>query len=1060
MEKLGKNDLLEIFVFGGLTIKASGVAVGGLASRKAEALLAYLACTGRTQAREVLAELLWDDRSQAQALANLRVILNSLRQALGPYLIINRLDVGLNEDSPYWLDAAELEKALAALQPSANRKAALTAPELANIAKALALYQGDFLDGFFLRDCQGFEEWQLAERERWRLQVIESQYHLIAGYQALGEPMSAIQWARRLLQLDPLQEEGHRQLMRLLAITGQRPAALMQYELCRQVLAEELGVDPGEETVSLYHQIHSGDLTGSRPNLAQAAGAEISGEKPRPPVLPAPPRHNLPTPANSFVNRHQEVAQIITYLNNPACRLLTLVGPGGIGKTRLAIEAGRRIAADLSPASSEAAADSPRFPDGIYFVPLDSLNSAEFLVSTLANALRFSFYSGADPTGQLLDFLREKDLLLVLDNLEHILAQADLLVDVLAQAPRVKILAVSRERLNLSEEYLLPVRGLLAPAAEKDSEIDSLPENQAALQLFLQRAQAVYPDFDPSGPDRADIARICRLLEGIPLAIELAAAWVRLLSCQEIAREIAQNLDFLVTSLRNVPQRHRSLRAVFDSSWQLLSDQERTLFRDLAVFNGGFERDAAERVTGASLPLLLALVDKSLLYRTETGRFLRHTLLYQYAAEKLAEAPQEKALIEARHCDYYLTFLQQREPLLKGGGQQAALAEISSEIENVRASWYWAIAQKQLGAIARAVDSLFHFYEMRSWFQEGAEVFGRAAMSLSGAGDDRLLGMLLARRGWFTFQLGQHEEAKAWLKHSLELLREDNGRREIGFALNYLGAVHQHLGEFALARQYLLESQAVCAESGDQFGLSIALNVLSQVAYLQGDYAESSRLCQESLALKREIGDRRGMAFSLRNLGLVAYALLDYQAAQDFFQESLAICREMDDRRGIGLCLNHLGDVARASASFEEARQLYQDSLTIFREIGNQWGVVSAQIRLGHAAYVLGEYPVAQLSFSRALKTALDIQAVPVALEALVGIAGLLSKGEDTERERAVELLGLVLNHSAAPKDSRDSAARLLAELESRLPAGVVAAAVARGQASPLEAVAKQVPEG
>ena len=1053
------NDLLEIFVFGGLTIKRNGAAVGGLASRKAEALLVYLACTGRTQAREVLAELLWDDRSQAQALANLRVVLNSLRQALGPYLTISRLDISLNEDSPHWLDAAELEKALAVLQPPFGRKAALAPPELANVARALALYQGDFLDGFFLRDCQGFEEWQLVERERWRLQVIEAQYHLIAGYQAQGETMSAIQWARRLLQLDPLQEEGHRQLMRLLAITGQRPAALMQYELCREVLAAELGVEPGEETVALYHEIHSGDLTGSRPGPAQAASAEISSETLRPAVLPAPPRHNLPTPANSFVNRYEEVAQVIAYLNNPACRLLTLVGPGGIGKTRLAIEASRRIAASLASTSSEAGADGPGFPDGIYFVSLDSLNSAEFLVSTLANALRFSFYSGTDPTSQLLDFLREKNLLLVLDNLEHILAQMDLLVDILAQAPMVKILAVSRERLNLSEEYLLPVRGLLAPAAEKSPEVNPAPENQAALQLFLQRAQAVYPDFDPSGQDMADVARICRLLEGIPLAIELAAAWVRLLSCQEIAREIDQNLDFLVTSLRNVPQRHRSMRAVFDSSWQLLSDQERTLFRDLAVFNGGFERDAAERVTGASLPLLLALVDKSLLYRTETGRFLRHTLLYQYAVEKLAEAPQERAVVEARHCDYYLTFLQVREPLLKGGGQQAALAEISAEIENVRASWYWAIAQKQLGVITRAVDSLFHFYEMRSWFQEGAEVFGRAAMSLTGAGDDRLLGMLLARRGWFTFQLGQHEEAKVWLKHSLELLREVNGRGEIGFALNYLGAVHQHLGEFTLARQYLLESQSVCAEIGDQFGLSIALNVLSQVAYLQGDYAESRRLCQESLALKREIGDRRGMAFSLRNLGLVAYALQDYQAAQNFFQESLAICREMDDRRGIGLCLNLLGDVSRATASFQDARQLYQDSLSIFREIGNQWGLVSVQIRLGHAASVLGEYLVARSSFNRALKTAMDIQAVPIALEAVVGVASLLAKGEDKERERAVELLGLVLDHSAAPKSSRDSAARLLTELESRLPAGVVAAAVARGHTSLLEAVAKQVAE-
>ncbi len=1040
------TDLLEIFALGGLTLKRNNAPVAGLASRKAEALLVYLACTGQPHSREVLADLLWDDRSLAQGLANLRVLLTSLRQALEPFLTITRHEVVFNQESFYRLDVSQLEQGLAQARAERSRKGRLAEEELARLAQVITLYQGDFLQGFYLRDCQGFEEWQLAERERLHLRVIEGHYHLIEGYLLLEEYSTGITWARQMLQLDPLQEEGHRQLMRLLALSGQRPAALAQYELCRKVLVEELGVEPARETVALYEQVRAEELGGSRLAPTRPANGHPA----------APDRilfQNLPTAANSFVNRVQEVGQIVGTLRDPTCRLLTLVGPGGIGKTRLAIEASRQIAANLAgaPAPEDQAAE-PALADGIYFIALDSLSSAEFLASTLADALNFSFYGGTDPASQLISFLREKQMLLVLDNLEHLPEGVHLLGALLKQAPQVKILAVSRERLNLQEEYLLAVRGLELPAG------DSAAAPSSAVELFLQRAQAIYPGFKPAAAERVEIERICHLLEGIPLAIELAATWVRLLSCREIAEEIDRSLDFLVTSLRNVPERHRSLRAVFDSSWQLLRPEERNLFRRLAVFRGGFQRQAAEQVVAASLPHLLALVDKSLIYRTEIGRYMRHVLLWQYAAEKLEDAPAEKARVQARHCHYYATFLREREAALRGGKrQQEVLAEIRADIENVRTSWYWAVEQGQTGAIEQAMDSLFHFYDMSSWFQEGAEVFGQAVTGLENRADKLLHGRLLARQGWFTFQVGQQEQAKARLRQGLALLREVSGtgqaRRESGFALNYLGAIHQHTGEHALARQYLLESLAICQEEEDIFGLSIALNILSQVAYLQGDYSQARRLGQESLSLKQDIGDRRGIAFSFRNLGLVAYAAAEFPEAQSFLQESLTIYREMSDQRGVALCLNHLGDVCQATSAYQEAMELYEESLTIFREIGNQWGLIAAYTKLGHMACRQEEYRLGQEYLTRALKMALDIHDLPAALAVLVELAALRA---NSDKLRALEMLSLTLHHPIASKETRDRATHLLADLASRLPAETVAAALERGQKGTPEGILKE----
>ena len=660
--------MLKISVLGKLTLTLNDKPISDLA-RKAEALIIYLACTAQPHERETLATLLWSEHSQERAMTSLRVLLTNIRRIIPLHLTITRQTIAFNQESAHWLDVAELENALTSAEETYPPDDPLSKPALDQLAESLKLYQGEFLSGFHVRNSEGFEEWVLVEREQLLLKVITALHNLVNDYTILGYFDRGIEQANRLLQLDPLREEAHRQMMSLLAYSGQRPAALAQFETCQRILAETLDIPPMPETVALYEQIHAGELTASplNPTSPQTV-SPVTASPADTPSASLPPIH-VPTPPTPFIGRDDELQQIGQLLQDPACRLITIIGPGGIGKTRLATEAALQTETYGFAGSLPAVENEALFAHGVYFIGLTALSSADLLVPTIAHALNFSFYSGEDVADQLVNFLREKHLLLVLDNFEHLMGGIDILAAILHQAPYVKLLVVSRERLNLQGEHLLPVQGLTFPASENGT-LNQNRKNLAgysAINLFVQQATAIQPDFVLDETDTGCVTHICRLVEGIPLAVELAAAWIRMLSCQEIAQEIEQNLDFLTTSLRNVPERHQSLRAVFDYSWQLLPSREKEIFMKLAVFRGGFQREAAQQIVGASLLDLLALVDKSLLRRTSEGRFESHLLLLQYGIEKLEEHPAEKALVEAKHSDYYLTHLQTREAALQGG---------------------------------------------------------------------------------------------------------------------------------------------------------------------------------------------------------------------------------------------------------------------------------------------------------------------------------------------------------------------------------------------------------
>jgi DNA-binding SARP family transcriptional activator len=526
-----------------------------LPTRKGLALLAYLAMTQVAHSRQTLAALLWPESDTNLALGSLRQTLWQLRKNLkGEWLIADEEKVLLNSSVALWADATRLMETVAACSTHGHEQEEICSECVPLLEEAVALYQGDFLAGYSLQDSAPFDEWHFFQAEEMRRKVAWALQKLVAFHSSVQAYLPAIDYARRWLALDSLYEPAHRALMRLYAESGQQAAAVRQYRLCVDTLHSELGVEPEPETQALYQAIRDGELSGTH---------GVAAFVPQPQTA----QHNLPIQLTPFVGREKELAQLAQLLAGPTCRLLTIVGLGGMGKTHLAIQA--------------AFAQVANFADGVWFVPLASVNDPALLPSHIADLLKMPNMGGGDTESHLLRNLKEKSLLLVLDNFEHLLNAVGLIAHILAEAPGVKLLVTSRERLRLAEEFLLPLRGLSVPAPEEGGQAQVQFDS---VELFAQQARQLHPSFAVDSSNAADITQICRLVDGMPLGIKMAAVWLRVLSLPEIVAEIQQSLGFLTTDLRNVPEQHRSMQTVFDSSWRLLGQEEQQLLVRLALF--------------------------------------------------------------------------------------------------------------------------------------------------------------------------------------------------------------------------------------------------------------------------------------------------------------------------------------------------------------------------------------------------------------------------------------------------------------------------------------------
>jgi predicted ATPase len=626
----------------------------------------------------------------------------------------------------------------------------------------------------------------------------------------------------------------------------------------------------------------------------------------------------------------------------------------------------------------------------------------------------------------------------------------------------VKLLATSREIVGLQGEWVFEVQGLPVP----ESGPAQAAMQDTSVELFLQRARRAHVGFDATPQDYPPIVHICRLVDGNPLGIELAAAWVRTLSCEEIAQEIERGLDFLSLSARDLPARHRSMRAVFEHSWKLLTDEEQLVLARLSVCQGGFRREAAEVVAEARLSTLSTLVTKSLIRRSGTGRYDLHELIRQYAADQCTQCSEEQAAAQGRHSRYYLEYFGRADGRLRSFAQRETLAELTAEMDNFRAAWDWAVTNGEFATIEQTMRLMVWFYDTLGWFQEGLDTLGRAVSALDTSfgqsppdrADQVALGHILTARSFLAYRLGQYDQAQAMLERSLEMLRPLNEPRVEVESLYFLGQVMEVTGNYAKALELYSEGLEVATAIGDRFFTTLCLiNLNGLVAITPGTIKPESthERLQSAVADCRLIGEPRLTAFGLRILSQSALTLRRYDEARAVLEESAALNSTVGDRWGLGSAYRGLGVVAQAQGKHQQAVVIFHKSLDTFTELGGSWWVARVLAEMSRSLFALENNAEAERVLRESLRIANDIHGTPVALEALAEFASLQAKQGD--REQALEMLWMVLNHPASLHETKERAARLRAELEAQLTSEQVEAALARAQAKTIEAVVDEV---
>jgi DNA-binding SARP family transcriptional activator/predicted ATPase len=929
--------MLVLHLLGGLQIMLNEKPVTGFVSSKVQALLCYLALThSQAHLRSSLATMFWGDMPDEDAATNLRQAVANLKRLLEPYFDITRQTIAFNADTPHWIDVHTFEK-----------------------TRDVTLYTGELLAGFGVADAPDFDDWLTNERERLHELALSILREQAALQRAQGDDEGAMSSLNRLLRLDPLQESAHRQLMMLLATSGQRAAALAQYEKCREILKRELNLEPEAETARLYERIRTAQRIATLPNET--------------------------TP---FIGRTKELNELIHRLQDPTCHLITIVGLGGMGKTRLAL----RLAHQQCNCMLH----------GAVMVNLTSIRTLDSFLSALMTTLRLQMMAQTNPRAQLIDFLREKHLLIVLDNVEQLVEVInDFLQELTRTAPDLKIVMTSRQRFNVRGEWTLVLDGL--PIHEAFDETQLPP----AQSLFWETARRVRGDDLLTQKSAQAVQQICELVQGMPLAIELAAAWSRLLTVEELAQEIASNVTILEAHTQPGEERHRSLRAVFDYSWQLFSAQEQRVLMALALFPGGFTRSAAQAVAGASIAVLLGLSDKMLVQRQGEGRFMLHEMLRRYLAEKLGES-SDLERVQNAYLEYFIHFLQQRHTRLKTGEQQTLLDEITQETDNLQFAWDTAVGTRNTEVLMALIPGLSLFYDLKTNWRVAAAMFQHAESAVNPADTDnyglwlshlslatsrldqpelsaataqRCLAILsrnnpahlpsIARAlmvlGYLEGLRGAHETALAYLEDALALRHQLGDDWDIAQCLMRLASAHAvraqieaHSGEAHEMQSHLEKARPLAQKAlslsgrlGDQFLTARLQTMLANIALLEGHIDESTDLHRVNLGFYEAVGSLDGLCMTLNGIGNTAMMHENYRDAIPYYLEAISLARQIGARAWEANTLNNLAVASFRLEDLPTARHYYQQSQAIFHDLGHDQYVEMIQKDIDTIDYTL-----------------------------------------------------------------------------------------------------------
>ncbi len=827
--------------------------------RKALALLIYLAMTRQIARREWLASLLWPDAPLSRGLSNLRTAIWSLKETLGD-------DWALAEG-----DTVALDPALALTVDVRQFRALLTTrteQRESCLLQALNLYQGDFLTGFTLSGSPEYEDWVYIERENLRGQYGAALDEYIEWLIAKGDPPAALPYARRRVQLDPLNELAQQQLLRLLAWTGQMSAALSHYRAYETLLRSELGIVPSPETEALQRAIAARQL----PQLSVLPTAESAPE-------PRKTSAHLPSQTLPFVGREAELEAISAQLMRSDCRLLTLHGPGGVGKTRLAIRFAEQVAGRQA----------------IGFVSLVPILAAEGIAPAILAALGLQ----KPDTQSSLDFLcrslEGQNMLLVLDNYEHLLPDTQIIETLITRLPQLQLLVTSRERLNLREEWVVEVDGLDYPLSAQTP----YWQRYSAIELFTLSARRANHAFSLDEADAPSIIEICRFVGGLPLGIELAAAWSDVLSPSEIAAELRRGADLLTTDAQNVPPRQRSVRAVLDYAWSRLTTSEREVMMRLALFVGVFRLDEAQSITGASLGILRRLLHQHLVRRLPEGPYYLHELVRQYAASQLTDEAHHQA--EVAFYRYYADYLADQMPRLKSSQQRASARDIFSRWDNIAQACQLMVNARVWARLNSALETIWLTYHPFQRLTELESLFARATEAIA-AQNDRSPQEDIAYAAWLGVLAGirrhrdHHSDVSRLNELGLALLEKHPNEAASAWPLLVISASHIFAGAPSQHFQPLiLRALGFYRGANDIWGQAFALYIYAYTLHNAGHYHEVVPYCMEALELFQRTGQPWGMVITLDLLGEHASTLGDYPAARQHYERELHYVELMGD---------------------------------------------------------------------------------------------------------------------------------------------------------------------
>lgn len=721
----------------------------------------------------------------------------------------------------------------------------------------------------------------------------------------------------------------------------------------------------------------------------------------------APPADQQ-TQDTGLIGRGGELTRLSALVDDPRVRLITILGIGGMGKTRLALALAARV--------------KQAFRDGVCFVSLAHMTVADQIAPAIADALglRLQTQSSEALARDLLTYLQDRHLLLMLDNVEHLLAQADLLSAIIQAAPQVRVVATSRQRLNLSAEVVFVLGGLA---------FDDTPASEA-VRLFLEYSLHSHPDFVPQPHDWAHIHRICQLTQGMPLALILAAGWLNMLTPAQIADELTRSIDILESQLRDVPARQRSMRATITASWARLTQQQQQIFASLSVFRGGFTYAAAQQVTNAALRDLQALVNAALITMA-AGRCELHELLRQFAHEVLTQQPALEMAAYERHAACFSGFLHTYFEVLVTGEQPGIMAQVSAELANIHAAWEYAVHHLRLDLLLHAVQPLAVLYHAQSRYLDGIQYFEAAVHRLDSAPSDdqrdRLLAILTSDLGFFYIRLGRLTDAETLLARSHTLFERVGALplRSTTDPLIGLSLCESIQGRYDAALDIAMRALWAAEANVNRTNQAYACYTLTGILLAVGRYAEAHAYAQRAVLLSEQIRDGWLLSHCLFELGHTVSLLGDERAAVAHYQTSYAIRERFGDLAGMAAALTELAHLARRRADYQAASQLYTRSEGLYQQIHDRGGLAHTQHGLGQVALALGDADACRAHLARALQTAQAIAYMPLLFGILVTVAALRLRVGDTED--ALALLACVGQHPAASHATRGEAAKMLA---------------------------------